>query len=282
MHLEIIMPLIEKLLKKNNLQLRDIDAIAVTGEPGLIGALLIGVTVAKSLAYALNKPLITINHISAHLFAANLEYDIIYPVIGLRVSGGHTLIIKSDYYTEYSILGSTLDDAVGETFDKVAKMLDLGYPGGPKIEKYAEQGNACAINFPRPLIKENNYNFSFSGLKTAVLYYLNENKNYNINDVCASFQSAAFDVLLEKTFRAADEYNIKNIILGGGVAANKRLRCIFEEKSKKCEKKIFAPSMIYCLDNAAMVAGLAHYFLSANQPNDFDLAFNPTARMNVK
>jgi N6-L-threonylcarbamoyladenine synthase len=273
-HIDNIFPMLDSLLKKNNINLSNIDAIAVTVEPGLIGALLVGVTFAKALAYSLKKPLIPVNHIMAHLYSANLEYDIKYPVLGLIISGGHTLLVKSNKPDTYEILGTTIDDAVGESYDKVSKMLDLGYPGGPIIEKFAKTGNPDAINFPRPLLNKDNLNFSFSGLKTAVLYYIKENTTININDVCASFQAAVFEVLLKKTKKALKTYEIKNLVVGGGVAANKTLQNYFSNNLKNYN--IFFPSIKYCTDNAAMIAGLGFHL---KDRDSFDLTLNPNAKI---
>nr|MBP7654852.1 tRNA (adenosine(37)-N6)-threonylcarbamoyltransferase complex transferase subunit TsaD [Candidatus Dependentiae bacterium] len=258
-HAELLLPIIDSAIKEANMNLSDIDAVAVTSEPGLIGALLVGVSAAKALAYSLKKTLIPVNHILAHLYSANLEFEIEYPVIGLIISGGHTLLVKSESYECFDILGSTLDDAVGESFDKVAKMLNIGYPGGPIIEKLAQTGSHEKIIFPKPMINEKNFNFSFSGLKTSVLYYIKNNeKNFIPNDVCASFQKSVFDVLLTKTLRAAEEFKISNIIVGGGVAANKTLKKLFETEFSKLGKKVYFPSIQLCTDNAAMVAGVSY------------------------
>jgi len=274
-HIEAIMPLIEKSLAKSELKITDIDAFAVTFEPGLIGALLVGVSAAKALAFALDKPLIPVNHILAHLFSANLEYKIDYPVIGLIVSGGHTLLLKADDYVNYTILGGTVDDAAGESFDKVAKMLEIGYPGGPAVERLSAAG-ASNINFPKPMIKEKNYNFSFSGLKTAVLNYIRNTRDYNAADICASFQSSVFETLLVKTLRAVDEFGVKTIVVGGGVAANKTLKKLFERELSDVGCKVYFPSLQFCTDNAAMIAGLA--FFQYNQNNAVNLSLNPNGR----
>ena len=279
MHSEALLSLIDLTLKNTGVSLRNIDALAVTSEPGLIGALLVGTSSAKALAYALDKPLIPVNHILGHLYAANLEYEINYPVIGLIISGGHTLLLKADNFTEYKILGSTVDDAAGESFDKVAKMLDLGYPGGPIIEKNALNGNPSAISFPRPMINDNNFNFSFSGLKTSVYLYSQKNiETMNKSDVCASFQSAVFDVLIHKTIQAARTMNIGNIIIGGGVAANKTLKNRFKQ-TVDADTKIYFPSLNLCADNAAMIAGAAYHLFNSKKFISKDyLCLNPNAR----
>ncbi len=276
-HAELIIPLIDSAIKNSGTGLDKIDAVAVTSEPGLIGALLVGVSAAKAIAYSLKKPLIPVNHILAHLYAANLEYEINYPVIGLIVSGGHTLLVKSEKYNSFDVIGTTLDDAVGESFDKTAKMLDLPYPGGPVIEKLALTGNPEKINFPKPMINEDNFNFSFSGLKTAVLYYIKKNENdFNAADVCASFQKSAFDVLLNKTLRASEKFGIQNVIVGGGVAANRTLKKNFESEFSRIDRKVFFPSIGLCADNAAMVAGVAYHLL---EDKSFNLELNPSARI---
>ncbi|MBW6440720.1 tRNA (adenosine(37)-N6)-threonylcarbamoyltransferase complex transferase subunit TsaD [Patescibacteria group bacterium] len=236
MHLKNIIPILERSLCKAKISKKKIDFVAVTNGPGLIPALMVGVGAAKALAYGLGKPLIGIHHIEGHIYAnwlkkydakKNKLWEAEFPIICLTVSGGHTQIILMKKDLNYQILGETLDDAVGEAFDKVAKLLDLGYPGGPIIEKMAQKGDEEKIKFPRPMASSGDYNFSFSGLKTAVLYEVRTqqeiNKQYKC-DVVASFQKAAFDVLVSKTIKAAQEYKVKNIVLGGGVSANKKLQ----------------------------------------------------------
>ncbi len=284
-HLEIILPLIKDALMEANLTLNDVDAISVTQEPGLMGSLLVGLTVAKTLAYITKKPLIPVNHINAHLYAANLEYDIPFPFIGLIVSGGHTLLTVWKNWLDYKILGTTIDDAVGEAFDKVAKLMNLGYPGGPIIDKLFKKGDANSINFPLVMLNKNNdrYNFSYSGLKTAVVYYMQRNENYVVEDVAASFQKKAIDVLFKKTKLLSEDLNINNIVIAGGVAANSYLREVFHHS----KMSVFIPSIKLCTDNAAMVGGLA-YHLYQNQEIDYtsldavDKIITPQIKRNLR
>lgn len=268
-HLESIIGVIHNALIDAKIQLTEINAIAVVNTPGLIGALLIGVTAAKTLCMALDIPLIAIDHLHAHIYANNLECDDIqYPVISLVVSGGHTMLFLSESETKHLPLGSTIDDAAGEAFDKVSKILGLGYPGGPIIDKLARQGNPCAVPFPRAYLDKDSLDFSFSGLKTAVLYhYRRQDLKYpdtkalsdkTIADIAASFQEAVVDVLVDKTVLASKMYNVRGMLTGGGVAANSRLRQKLKDKSKELAVPVYCPSARLCTDNAAMVAGLAY------------------------
>lgn len=268
-HLESIISVINNALIDAKIRLTEIDAIAVVNTPGLIGALLIGVTAAKTLCMALDIPLIAIDHLHAHIYANNLESDTIsYPAISLVVSGGHTILFLSESETKHVPLGWTIDDAAGEAFDKVSKILGLGYPGGPIIDKLARQGNPRAVTFPRTYLEKDSLDFSFSGLKTAVLYHCRgqDIKNTDaktpsdqkIADIAASFQEAVVDVLVEKTSLAAKRYNVRGILTGGGVAANTRLRQRLKDKSKELSIPVYCPSTRLCTDNAAMVAGLAY------------------------
>ncbi|MDO8886008.1 tRNA (adenosine(37)-N6)-threonylcarbamoyltransferase complex transferase subunit TsaD [Candidatus Oleimmundimicrobium sp.] len=263
-HVELISPVIEEALLEANVTLDDIDAIAVTRGPGLVGALLVGLGVAKGLSYATKLPLICVNHIEAHILANFLEHpNLKPPLIALVVSGGHTALVYMGDFGEYEVLGETLDDAAGEAFDKIAKFLGLGYPGGPIIDKLAAKGNSKAINFPRAMINTNNYDFSLSGLKTAVLNYISklkaEGKEVNIPDLCASFQAAVIDVQIHKTLRAARERTVDEIVLAGGVAANKSLRERLKKEAAKIGKELFYSSLPLCTDNAAMIACVGYY-----------------------
>ena len=257
--LEILMPLIKKLLKEVEVSIKELRCVCATFGPGLIGSLLVGVSLAKALSFALKIPLIAVDHLQAHLFSIFLEKEIEFPYIGLLVSGGHTALFLVNSWENYELLGHTRDDAAGEAFDKVAKLLNLSYPGGPVISKLAEKGNRKAIIFPRPLLEENNFDFSFSGLKTAVLNYIRTNPNFKTEDVCASFEEAVCEVLIEKTFKAAEKFKIPRIIVAGGVASNKRLRELFYEKTKVKEFEIYFPSPEFCTDNAAMVGIVGYY-----------------------
>lgn len=261
-HVENITIVIEEALLKSNLTMDDIDAIAVTYGPGLIGSLLVGVIAAKTLAYIHNKPLIPVHHIMGHIYANNLVKPLTFPLIALVVSGGHTeLVYMKDNYS-FEIIGSTLDDAVGESYDKVARVLDLPYPGGPLVDKLAHLGTD-SYNLPLPLNDES-YNFSFSGIKSAVINLThNEEQRGNIinkEDLACSFQNRVVTILTKKTLKALKEYNVNNLILAGGVAANKGLR---ETLTKMCEDNninLTIPPILYCTDNAAMI-GAAAYFV---------------------
>ncbi|MDO4593811.1 MAG: tRNA (adenosine(37)-N6)-threonylcarbamoyltransferase complex transferase subunit TsaD [Tissierellia bacterium] len=258
-HLEAINPLIEKALSESGIGYGDLDLIAVTKGPGLIGALLVGISAAKGLSLATGCDLIGVNHMQGHICANYLTHkDLKPPFITLVVSGGHSYLCKVNGYTDYEVIGSTRDDAAGESFDKIARSLGLGYPGGPKIDKLSNEGSSDAIDFPRVMLEKDSYDFSFSGLKTAVLNYLNnmKQKNETINkaDVAASFQQALLDVLVKKSIRLIDETGLKQFALSGGVAANKKLRSMLKEELDKRDVKLFYPDNILCTDNAAMIA----------------------------
>ncbi|MFC1651616.1 tRNA (adenosine(37)-N6)-threonylcarbamoyltransferase complex transferase subunit TsaD [Patescibacteria group bacterium] len=268
-HTEKMMPLLQKSLAEAKVDLKNIDAIAVTFGPGLVGSLLVGLSTAKALSYSLNKKLIPINHVEAHLYAAWLEENSPpkFPALGMVVSGGHTELVLMKNHGDYQLLGATLDDAAGEAFDKVAKLLDLGYPGGPAISKAAQEGNPDKFDLPRPMLdcrgrSRSALDFSFSGLKTAVLYLVKNSKTkINKNDVAASFQKAVIDVLVEKSIRAIEKYQPKSFILGGGVAANQELRKRFVEAIHELPHpvKFYCPPIEFCTDNAAMI-GVNGYF----------------------
>lgn len=267
-HLENINFVIEKAILEAGCELRDIDAVAVTEGPGLIGSLLVGTTTAQSISNILKIPLVGINHIEGHIFANYIRtqehQNIRTPFIALIVSGGHTDLILVKNWGNYKILGRTRDDAVGEVFDKIAKFLGLGYPGGPIIDKLAKKGDNKKINFPRPYMPDS-WNFSFSGLKTAVINYVREQTNIkkseHLYDLCASFQQSCADVLVRKTVLACKKFNIKKIILGGGVSANSRLRSDFLKKCDEESIKLFMPLPIFCTDNAAMIASAGYFKL---------------------
>jgi N6-L-threonylcarbamoyladenine synthase len=274
-HLRKIVEMTEASLKKANLEMKDIDLVAATSEPGLIGAILIGLSFAKSLAATLGKPFIPINHIHAHLYSAFInDSKPEFPFIALIVSGGHTLLILVEDFFKHKILGTTIDDAVGEAFDKVAKMMGLGYPGGPLIDKYAKDGDINFHEFPVSVIKNSKYNFSFSGIKTSVLYYLRDNnfqslKNDKlISDISASFQHAAIKTLFSKTKKAAREYKVKDIAISGGVSANSYLKQMFKTLEKE-GYRIYIPELIYTTDNAAMIGITAFYKYLASKDKDY-------------
>jgi len=251
----------KKVLKDANIKLKDVDAIAVTNGPGLMGSLLSGISFAKGISFGLDIPIIPINHLEAHLNSVFIEHEELEPpFINLLVSGGHTQLWLVKNMFDYELLGETLDDACGEAFDKGAKKLNLNYPGGPEIEKLAISGDKSLINFPRPMINDQSFNFSFSGLKTSLINCVNKNK-YNYDDIAASYQEALVDTLIAKFNKAMDSYSIKSGIICGGVAANKRLR----EKLDKLDKNIIYPSMKYCTDNADMIAFLADHKIKNNK-----------------
>jgi len=256
-HLENIEPVYRKAMKEAGNP--EINCIAVTVGPGLIPALMIGVNFAKALSYNLRKPIIGINHLEGHLHANLINNpEIEFPALGLIVSGGHTQLILMNNFGEYQLIGETRDDAAGEAFDKVAKLLGLGYPGGPIISKKAEKGDINAFDLPRPMMHLNNFDFSFSGLKTAVLYLTKKENKFSeeyINNMAASFEQAAVDVLIYKTIKAAQKFKVKTLMISGGVAANKKLRKEIQEKAEKELKvDLRIPKIEFCTDNAVMIA----------------------------
>ncbi|CAM2752905.1 tRNA (adenosine(37)-N6)-threonylcarbamoyltransferase complex transferase subunit TsaD [Hathewaya histolytica] len=263
-HIEAISAVVDEAIKESNITMEEIDAIAVTYGPGLVGALLVGLQYAKGLAYALKKPLIGVNHIEGHICANFIEHENLEPpFVCLIVSGGHTFIVYMKDYGEFEVLGQTRDDAAGEAFDKVARAIGLGYPGGPKIDKISKIGNAFAINFPKAKFSEETLDFSFSGIKSAVLNYLNNAKmkgeEVKNQDVAASFQRAVVEVLAENAMKACKLKNVDKIIVAGGVACNSALRDELNKEGEKRGIKVLYPSPILCTDNAAMI-GSAGYF----------------------
>lgn len=258
-HLRKIIPVVESALAQANCTFADIDAIAVTHGPGLIGALMVGVNYVKGLATVFNKPFIGVNHIEGHIYSNFLDNDDLQlPLLCLTVSGGHSQIVVMKNHLEYHLIGSTRDDAVGEAFDKVAKLLGLPYPGGPQIDKLAKSGNPDAIRFPIGLSKEKTFDFSYSGLKTAVLNHVQSisetKKEETLADICASFQHAAVKQLTDRTIAAARAYSISQIAVAGGVAANSGLREMMKLSAQKYGMQVYFPAMKYCTDNAAMIA----------------------------
>lgn len=273
-HTESIIPVIDSAIAEANIKINDINAVSVANTPGLIGALLIGLTTAKTLSWILKIPLIAVNHLHAHIYASKIEHeDIDYPVVSLVVSGGHTTLFITHSETEHIPVGETIDDAAGEAFDKVGKILGIGYPAGPLIDSISKNGNERAISFPRSYLGKDSLDFSFSGIKTAVLYHcLGQDKKFDktmpglkpkeIADLAASFQEAVVDVLVDKTIFAVNKFptkGIKGIIVGGGVASNSRLRQKLSDAAKRANIPLYYPSKILCMDNAAMIAGLAYH-----------------------
>ena len=263
-HIVNVMPVIDEALRNAEVALPDIDQIAVTCGPGLVGALLVGVSAAKALAFARNVPLIGVNHLEGHIFANFLSHtELTPPFMALVVSGGHTALIHVIRYNHFVLMGQTRDDAAGEAFDKIARVMGLPYPGGPEIDKLAAAGDEDAVDFPRALREKGNYEFSFSGLKSAVLNYLNEMKmkNMEVNraDVAASFQKAVIEVLVQKSFEALSETNLDTLVLAGGVAANSALERRLREASAEHGIHFYYPDKILCTDNAAMIACRGYY-----------------------
>lgn len=283
-HIEKINPVIEQALRDAGISLEEVDAIAVTYGPGLVGALLVGVAEAKAIAYAAGKPLIPVHHIEGHISANYIENrDLEPPFLCMVVSGGHTHLVRVSDYGKYTILGRTHDDAAGEAFDKVARAIGLGYPGGPKIDKKAKEGNPGAIVFPRAHIKDSPLDFSFSGLKSAVLNYLNEHKMkglaVNTADVAASFQKAVVDVIVSHTMEAAKIYKADRIALAGGVASNTSLRSAMQEACTERGYRFYMPSPVYCTDNAAMIGAAGYYDYLNGKRAGLDLNAVPGLRL---
>ena len=275
-HIEVIDFVLDEALKQANKSLKDIDAVAVTYGPGLVGALLVGVSYAKALAYTLKKPLIPVHHIEGHIYANYIEdKELVPPFISLVISGGHTHIVYVKDYGKFEILGKTRDDACGEAFDKVARTIGLKYPGGPEIDKLAKEGDRNKIDLPRVMIDTDDYDFSFSGLKSAVLNFVNKSKMTNIpfknEDLAASFQQAVADVLVFKVIKACKDKNIKTLALAGGVSANSFLR---ETMQNACDKegiKLCIPSLKLCTDNAAMIGAAAYPKYLKKEFSDYSL-----------
>lgn len=284
MHIEVISGVVEEALQEANVTLDQIDAIGVTYGPGLVGALLVGLQYAKGLAFATKKPLIGVNHIEGHICANYIQHkDLKPPFVSLVVSGGHTFIVHVKNYGEYEVIGQTRDDAAGEAYDKVARALGLGYPGGPKIDKLSKEGNPNAIEFPKAKFQEETLDFSFSGVKSAVLNYLNKCKMQNIEvntaDVAASFQKAVVDVLTENVLLTCKKRKVNKIAIAGGVASNSTLR---ENLIKVAGKKgidVLFPDMILCTDNAAMIGSAAYYNFMNGKENNLSLNAKPNLKL---
>lgn len=283
-HIEKINQVITQALEDADTTLEEIDAIGVTYGPGLVGALLVGVAEAKAIAYAAKKPLVGVHHIEGHICANYIENkELEPPFLCLVASGGHTHLVKVADYGKYEIIGRTRDDAAGEAFDKVARAIGLGYPGGPKIEKKAKEGNDKAIVFPKAKVAENPYDFSFSGLKSAVLNYINgcKMKQQEINeaDIAASFQKTVIDVLVEHAVHAAKEYRIDKFAIAGGVASNQTLREAMEKACKERGIQFYHPSPIFCTDNAAMIGSAAYYEYLQGRRDGWDLNAVPNLKL---
>ena len=281
-HVEWIRAVVEDSLKEAGVTEKDIDAVAVTFRPGLIGSLLVGLSYAKGLAWALRVPLVGVDHILAHLYAPHLERDIPYPYLGLLVSGGHTIIARVDQYDRIEVLGTTIDDAVGEAFDKVAKFYDLGFPGGVAIDRLAKTGNPRAFRFPRPSLHKGEayYDVSYSGLKTAAIHqseqFWDGKSERSLANLAASFQRAAIDLLVDRALAAAMDNGLRRVVAGGGVAANSYLRQRFAAET---DVEVIFPSLKLCTDNAAMVAGFGYHALADGKASDFSLNAEARVRM---
>lgn len=283
-HIEKINQVIEEALSEAGMKLQDMDAIAVTYGPGLVGALLVGVSAAKAISFASGIPLVGVHHIEGHISANYIENkDLEPPFVCLVVSGGHSHLVVVKDYGEYEIVGRTRDDAAGEAFDKVARAIGLGYPGGPKIDKLAKEGNPDAIPFPRAKVDTNEYDFSFSGLKSAVLNYLNgcqmKGEEVVAADVAASFQKAVIDVLVDHSIHAVKKFGFDKFAIAGGVASNSSLRAAFEERCQKEGIKFYHPSPIYCTDNAAMIGTAGYYEFLKGTRSDLDLNAVPNLKL---
>lgn len=282
-HIENVMPVIDEALMKAKITLEDVDAVAVTYGPGLVGALLVGLSAAKSLAWAIDKPLIGVNHLEGHVFANFLnEKDLEPPFMALVVSGGHTALLKVTGYNEFELLGQSRDDAAGEAFDKIARVMGLPYPGGPEIERLALQGNPLAIQFPKARL-DNPFEFSFSGLKSAVLNYLHNEEQagrpVNYSDVAASFQHAVVEALCERAVYAMQHTGLKNIVLAGGVSANKVLQNTLAETMNKIGCHLVHPTHILCTDNAVMIACRGYFMYEAGLFSPLDLNAQPNLKL---
>ncbi len=280
-HLDLIVPVVSAAVAEAGLETADIDAIAATHGPGLVGALLVGVSAAKSLALVWDVPFVAVNHLEAHLYAAFLEEsDLKMPMVVLLVSGGHTMLVVMEDHLRYRVLGATLDDAAGEAFDKVARFMGLGYPGGPVIDRLSAEGDPDAIAFPRAMANDG-WNFSFSGVKTAVVNHVRKNPGVSTADVAASFQEAVVDVLVDKARRAARELGAEAICLAGGVAANSRLRSRTAEVCEADGLRAVIPSRAMCTDNAAMVAAVAWRRLRADGPSPLTTGADPSLQLPI-
>lgn len=283
-HLKTIVPIYELALKEARTELKNINLIAATMGPGLVGPLLVGLTFAKGLAFSSGIPFVPVSHLEGHLAANFLAHpEINQHHLSLVVSGGHTMLVEVKSFGEYTALGETKDDAVGEAFDKVAKLLGLGYPGGAKLDKLAQSGDSTFVKFPRALKNEDDYSFSYSGLKTAVLLYLKKLNEMELEkhkaEIAASFQEAAVEVLVMKTVKAAIDKNIKDVAITGGVAANSRLRSMMKSKLDENNRRLFYPDLKLCTDNAAMIAAAGYFRFKKEGAGDFSASAIPYLKL---
>lgn len=285
-HVELVMPVIDQALKEASIDLEQVDAIGVTYGPGLVGALLVGLSAAKALAFAAGKPLIGVHHIEGHIAANYLENEALEPpFVCLVASGGHSHVVYVSDYNQFEIMGQTRDDAAGEAFDKIARALGLGYPGGPLIDAQARNGNIRAVDFPRVYFNDESLDFSFSGLKTAVLNYLNgaaqKGIEVSLPDICASFQQAIVDVLVNNTLLGAKRKTASCVALAGGVAANSQLRSSLKSAVESEGMRMFYPKPIFCTDNAAMIGSAAYFELKSGRVSGLDLNAVPSLKLGV-
>ena len=278
-HLDLLGPIVREALDRAGIEARRVDAVAATMGPGLVGALLVGVSAAKALAFAWDVPFVGVNHLEAHLYAGLLDDPSLeFPMVFLLVSGGHTMLVEMSDHGKYRLLGRTIDDAAGEAFDKVARFLDLGYPGGPIVDRLATEGDPHAIDFPRAMLNDG-LDFSFSGLKTSVMNHVRKNPSVSTADVAAAFPAAVVDVLLTMAARAADAVGATALVLGGGVAANSELRRRFTEMCESSGRRGLLPSREMCTDNAAMIGAAAWYRLRDHGPMGLDTGAHPNLRL---
>ncbi len=283
-HLQLVIPVVKQALKSAETRLDEIEGFAVTKGPGLVGALLVGLNFVKGLALSLNKPFIGINHMEGHIYGNLLtQEEITFPILFLIVSGGHTMLVLMKGHLQYEIIGTTRDDAVGEAFDKTAKILGLGYPGGPIIDSLAEKGDQEFITFPKAFYRDEHFDFSFSGLKTSVLTYINKQDasfiKKNMASICASFRFAAIDVLVAKAIRAAIKYDAKSLAVAGGVAANVLLRRMLNKAATKNNLEYYQPEFEYCSDNAAMIGRTALEYFKRNKESGQELNAYPSLKL---
>ena len=280
-HVELILPVIDKAIVEAGIEKADINAVAVTNGPGLIGALLVGLSTAKAIAFGLDVPIIGVNHLEAHLSAIHLENEVSFPFVGLVVSGGHTSLYLVKNYTEFEAIGKTRDDAAGEAFDKSAKILGLPYPGGVEIDRLAKEGNREEISFPRPFMTSSTLDFSFSGVKTSMVYYLKKHPNPDdkaLRDICASYQEAIVETLVDKTLIAAKQNEVNSVVIAGGVACNSRLRELSRQRFEQEGISVYIPSPIYCTDNAAMIGSLGGFMFKNGQTSKLNITPFSTSR----
>lgn len=280
-HIESIIAIVDEALSQAGVSLSGIDAVAATQGPGLMGSLIVGLSTAKAIAFSIDRPLISVDHLEAHTSAVHLENNVNFPFISLIVSGGHTNLYYVTSHTDFELIGKTRDDAAGEAFDKAANILGLGYPGGVEIDRLSKEGDPASVKFPRPFLEHKSYDFSYSGLKTSLLYHIRDNPVRDckhLSDICASYQEAIVETLTRKTLAAAKDYNVGSVVISGGVACNSRLREVSRALFPDEGMEVFIPSPKLCTDNAAMIASLGYYRLKKGLTAEMDTASYSTAR----